>query len=107
MLATAAEVTGQGVGTLILRTLLDHAQELRHTLVQVVAVSQYAYVELTDFLTFHSNGRRQSCSMPDRILNEVIWKRTKVIDIAQVISLALSAAELTTSRANNFWSGDR
>ncbi|KAL0883549.1 hypothetical protein ABMA27_015703 [Loxostege sticticalis] len=41
VLATAAEVTGQGVGTKLLRTLLEHAQELRHPLVQVVATSQY------------------------------------------------------------------
>ncbi|KAG6447848.1 uncharacterized protein LOC115442007 [Manduca sexta] len=41
VLATAAEVTGQGVATLLLRNALAHAHELRHTLAQVVAVSQY------------------------------------------------------------------
>jgi RimJ/RimL family protein N-acetyltransferase len=41
VLSTAAEVTGQGVGTLLLRTALDHAQELRHPVVQVIASSKY------------------------------------------------------------------
>ncbi|KAM3958232.1 uncharacterized protein ACR2FA_007787 [Aphomia sociella] len=41
VLGTAAEVTGQGVGTLLLRTALEHANELRHPLVQVIAFSQY------------------------------------------------------------------
>ncbi|CAH0397251.1 unnamed protein product [Chilo suppressalis] len=41
VLATAAEVTGQGVGTLLLKTALEQALELRHPLVQVLAVSQY------------------------------------------------------------------
>ncbi|XP_026491045.2 uncharacterized protein LOC113397108 [Vanessa tameamea] len=41
ILGTASDVAGQGVGTLLLRTVLDHAEELRHPLVQVIAVSQY------------------------------------------------------------------
>ncbi|XP_059061172.1 uncharacterized protein LOC131854065 [Achroia grisella] len=41
VLGTAAEVTGQGVGTLLLRTALEHANELRHPLVQVVSLSRY------------------------------------------------------------------
>ncbi|XP_072942192.1 uncharacterized protein [Epargyreus clarus] len=41
VLATAAEVSGQGVGTTLLRTALAHAEELRYPLIQVVAVSQY------------------------------------------------------------------
>ncbi|XP_028039514.1 uncharacterized protein LOC114249979 [Bombyx mandarina] len=41
VLTTAAEVTGQGLATLLLRTALAHANELRHPLVQTVAVSQY------------------------------------------------------------------
>ncbi|XP_052754168.1 uncharacterized protein LOC113518626 [Galleria mellonella] len=41
VLGTAAEVTGQGVGTLLLKTALEHAKELRHPLVQVVSLNQY------------------------------------------------------------------
>ncbi|CAG9791704.1 unnamed protein product [Diatraea saccharalis] len=41
VLATAAEVTGQGVGTHLLKEVLSQAQELRHPLVQVIAISQY------------------------------------------------------------------
>ncbi|KAJ0179096.1 hypothetical protein K1T71_004808 [Dendrolimus kikuchii] len=42
ILGTSADVTGQSVGKLLLRTALEHAKELRYPLVQVVAVSQYA-----------------------------------------------------------------
>ncbi|XP_050681746.1 uncharacterized protein LOC126977095 [Leptidea sinapis] len=41
VLGTAAEVTGQGVGTILLQTVLKEAKEQRHPLVQVIAVSQY------------------------------------------------------------------
>ncbi|XP_013196937.1 uncharacterized protein LOC106139968 [Amyelois transitella] len=41
VLVTASEVTAQGVGTLLLKTAIDNAYELRYPLVQVVAVSQY------------------------------------------------------------------
>ncbi|XP_045492239.1 uncharacterized protein LOC123691742 [Colias croceus] len=41
VLGTAAEVSGQGVGTMLLQRVLNQAEELRHPLVQVVAVSQY------------------------------------------------------------------
>ncbi|CAH2091580.1 unnamed protein product [Euphydryas editha] len=41
ILGTASEVAGQGVGTMLLRTVLNNAEELRHPLVHVVSVSQY------------------------------------------------------------------
>ncbi|KAF9406459.1 hypothetical protein HW555_013181 [Spodoptera exigua] len=41
VLCTAAEVTGQGVGKLLLNSMLEYAKEMRHPLVQVVAVSHY------------------------------------------------------------------
>ncbi|CAK1551503.1 unnamed protein product [Leptosia nina] len=41
VLATASEVAGQGVGTMLLRQVLSQAEELRYPLVQVIAVSQY------------------------------------------------------------------
>ncbi|KAJ8726718.1 hypothetical protein PYW08_015115 [Mythimna loreyi] len=42
VLGTSAEVTGQGVGTLLLKAAIDSAHDMRHPLVQVVAVSSYA-----------------------------------------------------------------
>uniref|UniRef100_A0A2H1VQB9 SFRICE_003418 n=1 Tax=Spodoptera frugiperda TaxID=7108 RepID=A0A2H1VQB9_SPOFR len=42
ILGTASEITGQGVATLLLNKMLDNAKELRHPVVQVVAVSKYA-----------------------------------------------------------------
>ncbi|KAL4704694.1 hypothetical protein ACJJTC_011478 [Scirpophaga incertulas] len=41
VLATASEVGGQGVGTRLLTTVLEHAEELRHPLVHVIAISKY------------------------------------------------------------------
>ncbi|XP_026745145.1 uncharacterized protein LOC113506506 [Trichoplusia ni] len=41
VLGTAAEVTGQGVGTLLLKNALASAEEMRHPLVQLVSCSQY------------------------------------------------------------------
>ncbi|XP_073967546.1 uncharacterized protein [Choristoneura fumiferana] len=41
VIATAAEVTGQGVGKLLLTTALEHAHELRIPMVQVTSVSAY------------------------------------------------------------------
>jgi hypothetical protein len=56
-------------------------------------------------------------SLRDRIRNQVIQQRTKVIDMAPRISmlkslplgsgLAISAVEPTTAGVNEFWSGDR
>ncbi|XP_022829607.1 uncharacterized protein LOC111358623 [Spodoptera litura] len=41
VLGSAAEVTGHGVATLLLRNILDNALEVRHPLVQVVSTSSY------------------------------------------------------------------
>ncbi|XP_021187473.2 uncharacterized protein LOC110374193 isoform X1 [Helicoverpa armigera] len=41
VLGTSADVTGQGVGTMLLKTILASARELRHPVVQVVSKSQY------------------------------------------------------------------
>ncbi|XP_032512337.2 uncharacterized protein LOC116766557 [Danaus plexippus] len=41
ILGTSDEVAGQGVGRLLLQTVLKHANDLRHAVVQVIAVNQY------------------------------------------------------------------
>ncbi|KAJ8724724.1 hypothetical protein PYW07_015682 [Mythimna separata] len=42
VLGTSAEVTGQGVGKLLLQAAIASAHDMRHPLIQVVAVSSYA-----------------------------------------------------------------
>ncbi|XP_034825522.1 uncharacterized protein [Maniola hyperantus] len=41
VLGTCSEVMGQGVAALLLRTALEHAEELRHPLAHVISVSHY------------------------------------------------------------------